>query len=221
MVSAERLTRVFDGRVAAVSDATLEVQTGEAVAIAGPSGAGKSTLLALLATMLRPTSGRLRLGEVDAMRDPVAARRRVCWPVLPASSAATVSDFLGFLADARGVEGATVSAAIERVAIDATAPLARATPALRARLAVATVLVSGADVVLVDTPFDRNPAEGLWREVLRDLRRAGTTLLFSIDPGTEPPPWCDRGVRLDAGRIVDDRRLRQTSPDTAWQVIRA
>jgi len=74
VVEAVRLGRAF-GSVCALADLDLEIHAGESLTIFGPNGAGKTTLVKLLATVLRPTSGALRLFGEE--RPSSAARRRI------------------------------------------------------------------------------------------------------------------------------------------------
>ena len=73
MISASRLRKVY-GPTAVLEDVSLELPAGQCLALLGPNGAGKTTFLRILATLLRPTSGTLTLGGVDALRDPERAR---------------------------------------------------------------------------------------------------------------------------------------------------
>jgi heme exporter protein A len=65
------------GRRAALRGVDLSVRPGRTLAIVGPNGAGKTTLLRVLATLARPSSGTVRICGIDAVADPVAARRHV------------------------------------------------------------------------------------------------------------------------------------------------
>ena len=61
---AERLTRLFDDRVA-VRDVTLSVNAGEIVALLGPNGAGKTTTMRMLAGLILPTAGRISINHIE------------------------------------------------------------------------------------------------------------------------------------------------------------
>src|SRR5690348_11458556 len=63
----------------AVDGLDLAVRTGEFYALVGPNGAGKTTTLRMIAGLLRPDAGAIRIGGIDALADPVAAKRIVAW----------------------------------------------------------------------------------------------------------------------------------------------
>ena len=75
-VSVEGVSRHF-GRRRALSHVSLVARRGEIVGLLGPNGAGKSTLLGLLATLVRPTEGRLRFGTLDPAVHQAAIRARI------------------------------------------------------------------------------------------------------------------------------------------------
>ena len=73
MISAIGLRKCY-GPTVILEDISLELCPGQCLALLGPNGAGKTTLLRILATLLRPTSGTLSIGGLDALRDPAQAR---------------------------------------------------------------------------------------------------------------------------------------------------
>src|ERR1051325_10174443 len=75
-VSVDDVSRHF-GRRRAVSRITFHARRGTILGLLGPNGAGKSTLLSLLATLMRPTSGRIRYGAYDADTHGASLRSRV------------------------------------------------------------------------------------------------------------------------------------------------
>src|SRR6202045_4413706 len=71
------LTKRFD-RIA-VDALELTVRTGEFYALVGPNGAGKTTTLRMVAGLLRPDAGSVAVFDIDALRDPVAAKQMMAW----------------------------------------------------------------------------------------------------------------------------------------------
>ena len=63
----------------AVDGLDLRVQAGEFYALLGPNGAGKTTTLRIVAGLLRPDAGSVSVFGVDALKDPVAAKRMIAW----------------------------------------------------------------------------------------------------------------------------------------------
>jgi ABC-2 type transport system ATP-binding protein len=74
VISAKNVTKRF-GDIVAVNDISFEVKKGEIFAFLGPNGAGKSTTIKMLTTMLRPTSGELRLAGHDVTKERDSARK--------------------------------------------------------------------------------------------------------------------------------------------------
>ena len=73
----EDLTKVFSKP--AVDHLNLTVRAGELYALLGPNGAGKTTTLRMVAGLLKPTSGSIRVFGVDALADPSAAKQMIAW----------------------------------------------------------------------------------------------------------------------------------------------
>ena len=171
MLRAEGLTRQFDDRVA-VRNLSFELAPGEIFALLGPNGAGKTTTLRMLAGLIEPSSGVVRVGDKPMTR----------------SSASRVRGRIGFLTEAPGLwdrlsvrQNLTVYARLHGLpapdrAVDEALDLfeirdrARDLPAqlskgLRQRVALARTLLHHPDIVLLD-----EPTSGLDPESARDVR---------------------------------------------------
>src|SRR5690606_25252558 len=77
-IVAEGVSRSF-GTVRAVRDATFRAEPGRVTGLVGPNGAGKTTLLLMLASLLAPDTGSIRIGDVDPLEDALGARRLIGW----------------------------------------------------------------------------------------------------------------------------------------------
>src|ERR1700735_4498152 len=76
LLEADGLSKRF-GKVQALSDLTLTLPSGQPVAILGPNGAGKTTFIRMIATLIEPDHGTLRVDGHDVVRDPMAVRRMI------------------------------------------------------------------------------------------------------------------------------------------------
>src|SRR4051812_18463508 len=94
-ITVEGVARSF-GDVRAVRDVTLTVEPGSVAGLIGPNGSGKTTLLLMLATLLRPDAGSIRIGGFDPVTDAAAVRSRIGWmpDVLGAWPSLTVRETL-------------------------------------------------------------------------------------------------------------------------------
>ena len=80
MIQIDHVSKSYDGgKTFSVSDLSLEVRDGEIFGILGPNGAGKSTTLNMLVGVLAPTRGTIKIDGIDVAKDPVEAKRRLCF----------------------------------------------------------------------------------------------------------------------------------------------
>lgn len=177
MLSAVHLTRRFESRVA-VDDATFEIRRGEIFALLGPNGAGKTTTLRMLAGLIEPTSGEVRLGGRPVDRGNAGhLRSRVgflteapgLWDRL------TVRENLRTYARLHGLPSpdAVVARAMGAfgIADRRDEPAAVLSKGLKQRVALARTLLHNPDIVLLD-----EPTSGLDPESARDVRELIVTL---------------------------------------------
>src|ERR1700740_3177975 len=96
----------------AVDGLDLAVRAGEFYALLGPNGAGKTTTLRMIAGLLRPDAGSITVAGIDALADPVAAKRIMAWisdePMI--YDKLSPSEYLEFVAGLWGVEDADAQA---------------------------------------------------------------------------------------------------------------
>ena len=211
VIETRELGRRFAG-VTALHALDLTVGAGEAVAVFGPNGAGKSTLLRLLATLLRPSAGALRLFERAVNDGGAAARRRVgflshqsfLYPDL------TPTENLDFYARMFGVArpGERVRGLIERVGLTGWAhrPVRTLSRGLEQRCALARALVHEPDLLLLDEPFTGLDvdASAMLAAMLRETHAGGTTLLMTTHDMARGFEVCRRAIVLTRGRLVWD-----------------
>jgi heme ABC exporter ATP-binding subunit CcmA len=208
-VLAIRLQRRFGG-VAVLAGVDLTVVPGEVIVLFGPNGAGKTTLLRVLATLLRPSAGRLHLFGDDATRHPPAALRRIgyvghesaCYPDLTGAENLTFYARLYELEDA----AARVDAALVWAQLGAAArrPARTYSRGMWQRLALARALLHAPALVLLDEPFSGLDPDGtaLLTDKLRALGAAGAAVVFSTHDIGAAATVASRAVLLRRGQIA-------------------
>ncbi|MFE6967338.1 ABC transporter ATP-binding protein [Agromyces sp. NPDC057679] len=228
------VARSFGG-VHAVRDASFEVAPGSVAGLIGPNGAGKTTLLLMLATLLAPDSGTIRIAGYDPVTEPHQVRRRMGWMPDVLGSWPTLSVRVALTTSARmyGMGAVEASARAQQL-IDLVdlAPLAeQATRVLsrgqKQRLSLARALVHDPEVLLLDEPASGlDPAaRAELRELVRRLAGEGKTILVSSHVLAELEEMADSAVYLAAGataapedveragRTARHWRIRSLDPD--------
>ncbi|MFJ5260611.1 thiol reductant ABC exporter subunit CydD [Streptomyces sp. NPDC088387] len=191
----EGVTVRYPGRSTdAVTEASLSVEPGETVALVGPSGVGKSTLLNVLLGFVRPTEGRVRIGDTDlADIDPAAWRSRIAWvPQRPHLYAASIAENVRLArpdADDTAVRRALADAGalefVDALPQGADTVLGEDGAGLsagqRQRLALARAFLADRPVLLLDEPTAALDGE-TEAEVVTAVRRlaAGRTVLLVV-----------------------------------------
>jgi len=211
LLAARGLRRSY-GRVRVLHDIDLTLAPGEALAVAGPNGAGKSTLLRLLAGLMRPTAGEVRVLGRPLAGAAAAARRAI--GLLSHQSLLyddlTLAENLTFAARLYGLPRPADAA---RAALEGAGLAARAddTPrrlsrGLLQRAAIARALLHRPSVLLLDEPFtalDAASAERL-RETLAARRAEGLGLVIVTHHLAEVWDVATRVAVLVDGRWVCD-----------------
>ncbi|HWD70076.1 MAG TPA: heme ABC exporter ATP-binding protein CcmA [Solirubrobacteraceae bacterium] len=207
-LSADGLTHRFGERTA-LSGVSFAVGAGELIAVIGPNGAGKTTLLSVLAGVLTPTSGSVRLAAAgDGAGRP--SSRRVGWvPQEPALySKLSVAENLRLFARLERVADpeASVSLMLEQTGLAERAgdQVKDLSGGNQQRVNIAIGLLSGPRVLLLDEPssaLDPRQRARLW-EFISGLAGAGTSVVYSTHDVFEAQHHADRVLALDEGRLV-------------------
>ena len=200
MVTAERLTRTFDDRVA-VRDVSLSVSAGEIVSLLGPNGAGKTTTMRMLAGLILPTSGRIHINGIPVSAD-TAARARGAVGLLTEAPGLwerlTVRTNLLTYARLHGVAnpGGRVDEVLERVDLRdrASEAAGKLSKGLKQRVAIARAVLHEPPVLLLDEPTSGlDPASARHiRDLILELRTQGRAILVSTHNLGEAQELSDR-----------------------------
>jgi ABC-type multidrug transport system ATPase subunit len=210
MLVVENLTHVYGNGVRALDDVSLKVPKGM-FGLLGPNGAGKSTLMRSIATLQTPTSGAIRFGDLDVIREPQALRRTLGYlpqdfGVYPRVSA---YDMLDHLAVLKGIgDGKARKETVERLlnqvnlwAVRKKA-LAGFSGGMRQRFGIAQALIGDPGLIIVDEPTagldpeERNRFLNLLAEVGENV-----VVILSTHIVEDVSDLCPRMAVMAAGRI--------------------
>ncbi|MBM4420496.1 MAG: ATP-binding cassette domain-containing protein [Chloroflexi bacterium] len=214
-IVAEGLVKIYGkgkAQVRAVDGVDLAVAQGTVLGLLGPNGAGKTTTVRMLATLLRPDSGRASVGGHDVVRDAQAVRSIIG---LSGQYAAVDENLTGRenlvlfarlyrlgAADARRradtlLEQFGLTDAADRV-------VKTYSGGMRRRLDLASALIGTPRILFMDEPttgLDPRSRLGMW-DVIRGLVKEGTTLLLTTQYLEEADELADRIAVVDHGRII-------------------
>ncbi len=224
IVRTSGLVKRYPGTVA-VAGLDLDIAEGEIFGLVGPNGAGKTTTLRILATLLRPTSGEAEVAGISVTKNPDDARRVLGFmpDVFGVYDDMKVWEYLDFFARCYGIPAARrrrmIGDLLDLVDLGdrRNAYVQGLSRGMQQRLCLAHTLVHDPQVLLLD-----EPASGLdprarveLRELLRELRSLGKTIVISSHILPELEELCtsvaivDHGRVLAQGRVSDiERRLR-------------
>lgn len=212
VVRAVDLSKVIDER-SILSGLNFTLPIGACAAVVGANGAGKSTLLKLLATLTRPTRGRLELFGQNAGRDTVVLRRRIGLighqPMVYRDLSARENLRLFGRLYGVGDVAARSDQLLHRVHLSDRAddPVGTFSRGMIQRVAIARALMHNPQLLLADEPFAGldTPSARMLEGMVRDLRDEGRTVVLVTHDMDQALRLCDRVIVLRRGRIVADR----------------
>ncbi len=211
VIETRGLAKRYDGELA-VAGIDLTVGAGEIYGLVGPNGAGKTTTMRILATLLAPSAGEARVCGIDVTADPIEVRRRIGYmpDFYGVYDDLRVWEYLDFFARCYGVaRGRRASMIGELLAIVGLSDRRDAyveslSRGMRQRLCLAHTLVHDPALLILD-----EPASGLdprarveLREILRELRGMGKTILISSHILPELGELCTSVGIIDHGRLL-------------------
>ena len=206
IVSVRDLRKKY-GQIAAVAGISFEVQQGEVFALLGPNGAGKTTTVEILEGLRTADGGTATVAGVDVTKDPSGVKSRIG---VQLQQSAFPENFLAH-------ELVELFALFYGKKVDSYALLRsvgledkkdqkseKLSGGQRQRLSIAIALVNEPQVLFLDEPttgLDPQARRNLW-ELIRDIRKRGTTVFLTTHYLDEAEVLCDRVGIMDSGRII-------------------
>jgi ABC-2 type transport system ATP-binding protein len=211
IICVDKLSRTFK-KNAALRDLDLRIEHGELFGLVGPDGAGKTTALRLMAAVMRPTSGSVRVAGYDSLKQAESIRAHVGYMPQRFSLYADLSvlENLNFFADIFGVSGEARRHRIEQLLafahltqfVDRRA--AQLSGGMQKKLALACTLIHEPSVLLLDEPttgVDPVSRREFW-DILTNLHLADTTIVVST-PYMDEAERCNRIGLLFKGHLIE------------------
>ena len=211
MIRIKGLTKVY-GQLTALADLDLHIAAGDIFGFIGPNGAGKTTTMRILATLLEPSAGQAWIDGLDVRKHGREVRRRVGYmpDFMGMYDDLKVFEYLEFFAAAfdlpRKTRRKTVNDVLELTDLTgkSEAMVDSLSRGMQQRLGLARVLIHDPKVLILD-----EPASGLdprarieIRELLKELKRMGKTIMISSHILSELEEMCDHVGIVERGRLV-------------------
>ena len=216
MIEVENLAKTY-GELKAVDGISFEVASGEIYGLLGPNGAGKTTTLSMMAGLLSPDAGRIRYDGTDLVAQPLKVKAML--GVVPQENALyddlSAREHLSLWGGLYGLAGKDLAAAVDRV-LDQVGLAGRAAEAvkqfsggMKRRLNLGMGLVHAPRYVLLDEPtVGIDPQARLnILDVVRQIAREGTTVLYTTHYLEEAQELCDRIAVVDRGKLLAEGTL--------------
>ncbi|MFZ1122286.1 MAG: ABC transporter ATP-binding protein [Candidatus Binataceae bacterium] len=218
LIEAACLRKAYGARLA-IDNLTFSVNAGEVVGLLGPNGAGKTTTLSILATLIAPDAGEVRIAGIDSRVAPDSLRRKLgfvpqsiaLYPPLSAFQNlqvfARVHGLTRRLAEARSIE------ILEAVGLRDRAddPVWTLSGGMKRRLNLACGMVHRPEVLLLDEPtvgVDPQSRERILTTI-RALTDSGIAVLYSTHYMEEVERVCDRAFLIDRGKLMAQGTVAQ------------
>ncbi len=223
MLEVRDLVKRF-GPIEAVKGVSFSVGMGEVLGFLGPNGAGKTTTMRMITGFLPPSSGAALVGGHDVAREPVAVKRLIGYlpENAPAYHSMTVTGFLQFIADVRGLRGkakaSAVDIAIQKCRLETVRQqtIGTLSKGYRQRTCFAQAILHNPQVLIMDEPtdgLDPNQKHTV-RQMIKDMS-AEKAIIVSTHILEEVDAICTRAIIISQGKIVANGKpaeLRASSP---------
>jgi ABC-2 type transport system ATP-binding protein len=211
MIELVHLVKRF-GELVAINDLSLTVPRGEFFAVLGPNAAGKTTTIRMIAGLLKPTAGAVRVAGFDVQAEPLEVRRRLAYvPDFPfLYDRLTPWEFLRFVGQLFQMDDARIRRAgtelVRRFNLEehAAKPIEGLSHGTRQKVAIIAALLHDPEVFVIDEPMvglDPHHARVV-KDVLKERSRAGMTVFVSTHQLSLAEEMADRIGIIHQGRLV-------------------
>jgi len=224
VIQTHNLTKKF-GKLVAVDHLNLSIEEGEIFGLLGPNGAGKTTTILMLTTVIRPTEGTGTVAGFDIKKSPHKAREMVgvCFQEPKLLWVSTAWDVLNWHAKVCGLSTQErkrrVKWALEEVNMwdDRRKSVHSLSGGMKKRVEIAKILIQRPRIAIVDEPTAQIDVVGKHRiwNMLRDLRKEGSTIILATNELQEADILSDRVAIMHKGKLIvcdTPKKLKDSIP---------
>lgn len=219
MIEVQNITKRY-GNITAIDRVTFSVAKGEVLAFLGPNGAGKTTTMRILTCFMPATEGTARVAGFDCADQPMEVKRRIGYvpETPPVYQEFTVSEYLTFVGNLRGMKGKALTSgidqSIEKLALGSVRHrlIGNLSRGYRQRVGLAQAVLHDPPVLILDEPtVGLDPKQIIEiRDLIKSLAGSHSVILSThILP--EATAVCQRVVIISGGRIVAEDTPDQLS----------
>ncbi len=206
VIRTEKLSKSY-GTNRGIIDVDLDVVEGEIFGFLGPNGAGKTTTIRTVLDLIRPTSGRAFVFDIETTVDPVSIHRRIGY--IPGEFSLydrlTGGQTIAYFGNLRGgVDTAYRDALIERLDVDPSRRFKEYSKGNKQKIGLVIALQHRPDLLILDEPTSGlDPlVQQSFYGLVRDARAEGRTVFLSSHILSEVERTCDRVAIIREGRLV-------------------
>ncbi len=215
IIETRDITKVFIARrakITAVDHVSLDIYKGEIFGMIGPNGAGKSTIFAMLSTLVKPTSGSIKVASFDTEKEATKIRQII--GVVPQEyslySDLTARENLELMGNLYGVPKTVIEERINyylklvNLEDHADRLTGGFSGGMKQRLSVISAVIHDPEILFWDEPttgLDPQTRQAIWK-LARKFNKEGKTLIFTTHYMEEADKMCDRVAIMNVGKLV-------------------
>ena len=211
VIEIRELNKKFETFVA-IDNISLEIQEGEIYGLLGPNGAGKSTAIAIICGLLKPTSGEIKILDVDVTKSMKGQNKKIGYvpQEIALYSEFTAYENLKFFGELYGLRGIKLKEKIE-YALEFTGLLEQSkkivgkfSGGMKRRLNIACAIMHDPKIIIMDEPtVGIDPqSRNLILEAVKKLNKKGTTIIYTTHYMEEISAICTKIAIMDHGNII-------------------
>jgi ABC-2 type transport system ATP-binding protein len=229
-VNIENLRKIYPGGVEALKGITFDVDEGEVFGLLGPNGAGKTTTLNIIATLIKPTSGKAEVFGIDVSSKPSLVRRNIGYVLQDIATDDELTGYENMLLQARLYHVPREKAekriwellSMMELEEAARRKVETYSGGMRRRLELAAALIHEPKLLLLDEPtlgLDPNVRRSIWEYIRRLNKELGTTVILTTHYIEEAEELSSRVAIIDYGEIKALGSPRELKAKLAKEVI--